>query len=258
MRYDRLAILIIFVVAFVTALEAEIKKSQKKRNKELKEDSQSGVVSVGILDSERKKMLDKDKNGKVSITEQFIIPEDEILKKIKENDKDFSKSEFSSWIKALITHLFDAWSNNDLKTIRLYVTNNYFVVCKEEIEQLKLEKKYHIKNIEKVKGLLLKEYNIEGNIEILKVAVTIIVKDYITSGKENDDTDYKECEKPLLITFIREKGVKSNYKKTTAFNCPNCGAVLKPNLKATCDYCGVSVNNGKYNWAIDNIEDIIL
>ena len=39
-------------------------------------------------------------------------------------------------------------------------------------------------------------------------------------------------------------------------SCLTSVIILKPNLKATCDYCGVSVNSGKYNWAIDNIEDI--
>lgn len=136
-----------------------------------------------MLDEERDKLLDKDKNGKVTITEQFTIPEDETLKKIFENDKTFSKQEFTSWSSALVTCLFNAWSNNDLGTIKLYVSNNYFYLC-------------------------------------------------------------------------REKGVKSNYSVSNVGNCPNCVAVLKPNLKVTCDYCGVSVNDGKYNWIIDNIEDI--
>ncbi len=55
-----------------------------------------------MLDEERDKLLDKDKNGKVTITEQFTIFEDETLKKIFENDKTFSKQEFTSWSSALL------------------------------------------------------------------------------------------------------------------------------------------------------------
>lgn len=121
-----------------------------------------------------------------------------------------------------------------------------------------IKKQYHIKDIEQVKGLIIKDYRVENNIEILKVAITFIMKDYIIDEKDKTirNSRYDLFEKPLLITFIREKGVKSNCSVSNVGNCPNCGAVLKPNLKVTCDYCGVSVNDGKYNWIIDNIEDI--
>ena len=229
----------------------------RKRNKELFKNANPGLAAVGVLDQERAKLLDKDKDGKVSITEQFTIPEDEVLKKIFENDKTFSKQEFTTWSSALITCLFNAWSNNDLGIIKLYVTNNYFYLCRDEIDEMMSKKQYHIKNIEKVKGLLLKDYSIENDIEILKVAITFIMKDYIIDEKDKTikNSRFDEYEKPLLVTFVREKGVQSKYDGNVG-NCPNCGAVLKPNLKATCEYCGVSVNSGKYNWSIDNIEDI--
>ena len=233
MNYQRLALLILVVFAIIFFVEETIKKSRRKRNKELKDSSQTGFVSVGVLD------------------------EDEVLKRILENDNTFSKYDFTSWSSALITCLFNAWNNNDLGTIKLYVTNNYFIICRDEIDEMMSKKQYHIRNIEKVKGLLLKDYSVENNIEILKVAITFIMKDYIINEKEKTikNSRYDDYEKPLLVTFIREKGVKSKYDGNVG-NCPNCGAVLKPNLKATCDYCGVSVNSGRYNWAIDNIEDI--
>ena len=90
MNYQKLALLILVVFSIIFFIEETIKKSRRKRNKELKNSVQTGFVSVGVLDSERQKLLDKDKNGKVSITEQFIIPEDEVLKKILENDNTFS------------------------------------------------------------------------------------------------------------------------------------------------------------------------
>ncbi len=232
-------------------------RNLRKRDKELFKKANPGLAAVGVLDQERAKLLDKDKDGKVSITEQFTIPEDEVLKKIFENDKTFSKQEFTTWSSALITCLFNAWSNNDLGIIKLYVTNNYFYLCRDEIDEMMSKKQYHIKNIEKVKGLLLKDYSIENDIEILKVAITFIMKDYIIDEKDKTikNSRFDEYEKPLLVTFVREKGVQSKYDGNVG-NCPNCGAVLKPNLKATCEYCGVSVNSGKYNWSIDNIEDI--
>ena len=232
-------------------------RNLRKRDKELFKKANPGLAAVGVIDQERAKLLDKDKDGKVSITEQFTIPEDEVLKKIFENDKTFSKQEFTTWSSALITCLFNAWSNNDLGIIKLYVTNNYFYLCRDEIDEMMSKKQYHIKNIEKVKGLLLKDYSIENDIEILKVAITFIMKDYIIDEKDKTikNSRFDEYEKPLLVTFVREKGVQSKYDGNVG-NCPNCGAVLKPNLKATCEYCGVSVNSGKYNWSIDNIEDI--
>ena len=257
MDYQRIIVFTLMFFAIIISIEESIRKTKKKRDKELKKSSQTGFISVGVMEAERKKLLDKDNDGNVSITEQFVIPEEEILKKIKENDESFSKHDFTSWSSALITCLFNAWSNNDLGTIKLYVTNNYFILCRDEIDEMMSKKQYHIRNIEKVKGLLLKDYSIEDNIEILKVAVTFVMKDYIINEKEKTikNSKFDEYEKPLLITFIREKGVKSKYSENVS-NCPNCGAVLKPNLKATCEYCGISVNSGKYNWAIDNIEDI--
>ena len=257
MDYQRIIVFTLIVFAIIVSIEESLRKTRKKRDKELKKESTSGFISVGIMDAERQKLLDKDNNGKVTITEQFTIPEDEILKKIFENDKTFSKQEFTTWSSALITCLFNAWSNNDLGIIRLYVTNNYFYLCRDEIDEMMSKKQYHIKNVEKVKGLLLKDYSIENDIEILKVAITFIMKDYIIDEKDKTikNSRFDEYEKPLLVTFVREKGVQSKYDGNVG-NCPNCGAVLKPNLKATCDYCGVSVNSGKYNWSIDNIEDI--
>ena len=260
MNYERVFVLVMISFAIVFAIDGLKRKSKRKRDKELKEKSQTGFISVGIMEAERKKLLDKDNDGNVSITEQFTIPEDEVIKKISENDSTFSKHDFTSWSSALITCLFNAWSNNDLGTIKLYVTNNYFILCKDEIDELLEKKQFHIRNVERVKGLLLKDYSIENDTEILKVAITFNMKDYVISEKEKTikNSKYDVYEKPLLITFVRKKGVKSSYKAEGVGNCPNCGAVLKPNLKATCDYCGVSVNNGKYNWSIDNIEEITI
>ena len=102
-----------------------------------------------------------------------------------------------------------------------------------------------------IKGVLLKDFKIEGDKEILVVAL---------SASINKESIYDDKYKSYILTFARKKGVKTTgtllEQKET--NCPNCGAVLDLNEQGICSYCHTVISNGDFGWILIDMKSIKL
>ncbi|MBO0745291.1 MAG: TIM44-like domain-containing protein [Candidatus Dormibacteraeota bacterium] len=57
-------------------------------------------------------------------------------------------------------------------------------------------------------------------------------------------------------TFTRAAGARTVQSGgVVAQKCPNCGALLDLHEDGTCNYCGVDVPSGKYDWTVSRIEN---
>ena len=202
----------------------------------------------GILDEKTRSMLDKDKDGRILISEYYPLSEEEVLQKILSVDSQFSKEDFYAWVKHLYSVILEALDKRNPVMLRRFESDYLYqrhVALFEDITSSGAV----ISNYA-IKGVLLKDFKIEGDKEILVVAL---------SASINKVNIYDDSYKSYILTFARKKGVKTTgtlLEKDT--NCPNCGAVLDLDSHGVCSYCHTLVSNGDFGWILIDMKSIKL
>ena len=55
-------------------------------------------------------------------------------------------------------------------------------------------------------------------------------------------------------TFERQREILSPPpEKAKAEHCPRCGAALKTRTDGSCEYCGVKITSGAFNWYVRSV-----
>lgn len=207
---------------------------------------------IGTISSENTN-LDKDGDGRVLISEVYTLTEEEVLKKLLDNDSSFSVLDFKDYVKSVFTLVQDGWSDNDYRRLRPYESDLLYVRHKLRIESMIEDNITNKRSHIRVKGVLLKDYCIEDEYETLVVALTVKME------VENSENMYmtKDGDYPYILKFVRKKGVKTNKKKhLSTGNCCNCGAAIDVDDNGICKYCETSVVSGENDWILSDIRNI--
>lgn len=202
----------------------------------------------GLFDQNTSELIDKDNDGKILISEYYPLTEEEVLKKILAVDSNFSKTDFYAWVKHLYSIILDSLDKKNYNMLRRFESDylyNRHVSLFEDIKASGAK----ISNYA-VKGVLLKDFKIEGDKDILIVAL---------SASINKENIYDDSYQSYILTFARKHGVKTIgtlLEKET--NCPNCGAVLDLNSEGVCSYCHTLISNGDFGWILIDMKSIKL
>ena len=182
------------------------------------------------------------------ISEYYPLSEEEVLQKILSVDSQFSKEDFYAWVKHLYSVILEALDKRNPVMLRRFESDYLYQRHVALFEDIALSRAV-ISNYA-VKGVLLKDFKIEGDKEILVVAL---------SASINKVNIYDDSYKSYILTFARKKGVKTTgtlLEKET--NCPNCGAVLDLDSHGVCSYCHTLVSNGDFGWILIDMKSIKL
>ena len=96
----------------------------------------SGNGVEGIVVGKDYEKIDKNKDGRILISEMYPLSEDEVLEKILAVDGNFSKTQFKSYVRALFMLLQKAWSNNNYRALRPLEADSLYFEHKARIEDL--------------------------------------------------------------------------------------------------------------------------
>lgn len=263
-------ILVILLIPIYPVLMEKIGNLEEESKQALikeKDISLSKTSVSGIIEENQKEILDKDKDGKIAVSEFYPLTEQEVINKLISVDQNFSKENFIVWVKAVYNRIIKAFTERDALILRTFEDDNLYRIHKSEIQK-SLNSNIKI-NIEKnyIKGVLIKDFKIEGSKEILTVALRSSIKGSMVGNEKKiklnvfDLTEEKQViEQSYILTFSRNKGIKTikNKSNKSTSNCPNCGAVTNVNDKGVCDYCGTTVTSGEYDWVLIDIKTIQL
>ena len=187
------------------------------------------------------------------------IDEESIINKVKAEDELFNKDEFLSWARDLFIKLQYAWSDRDWSIIRCFETNELFEQHSTQLERYK--KNGQINKIERVSvnWAKLYSYSVDGDKEVLSIALNSKMIDYIIDEKTEKilrGNNYENKISTYKLTFVRKKGIKTKPGETTVntTNCPNCGAPTEITSAGKCSYCGSVITTGEYNWVLSGLE----
>jgi hypothetical protein len=225
--------------------------SYEDKNKKLIEDDDDTVLLEDMVD-ENDLSIDKDCDGHIMVSEVYPLTEEEIVKKILDVDCNFSKENFINFVKEYFILYEKAISCRNVKEIQVYESNSLYNRHKEYVQNLIDSKSISKRSKVVIKGVLLKDFKIEGNSQILVVAITAKCKMaiYKEFAKE-DDIAYDDVDKSYIIKFSRSASTITNKDSNTLItNCPNCGAIIKTDDVCHCSYCGTAINSGKFDWVV--------
>ena len=154
-----------------------------------------------------------------------------------------------------------AWSERNWKIIRPFETEELFSQHSAQLEEY--IKNGRINKIEKinVKYCKLRNFEVDGDKEVLTIELCAIMRDYVIDEKTNkvlESDPNRDWRMKYIMTFNRKHGVKTNAgvsnKSTT--NCPNCGAPTEITSAGQCEYCGSVITTGEHDWVLSDIRSI--
>ena len=220
-------------------------------------DKSDSVPVEGVVSEDKFNKLDKDNDGKIMVNEVYPLTEDEVEKKIIKHDEDFSNTLFNSFVSNVYKVYEESLNKQDSLLTRSFMSDTLYFQHRLHINELSNMKNKEKRTYVKIKGILLKDFKIEGDNEVLTVALTSKMKKYsinsdgeVVSGSKDE---YIDC--PYIMTFVRKVGVKTKGDFSIE-NCPNCGAVVKINDDGVCDYCSTYVVSGEFGWVLTDIKEI--
>lgn len=250
-NFDKTSSIIILVVVFLIFMYIVVARLHFS---DVLEKNKRSVVTApqttveGILDEKTRSMLDKDGDGEIMISEYYPLTEGEVLKKVFAVDSKFSKEDFYAWVKHLYSTILEALDKENPVMLRRFESDYLYQRHIALFEDIKASGA-SISNYA-IKGVLLKDFKIEGDKEILVVAL---------SASINKVNIYDDNYKSYILTFARKKGVQTTGTLLeNETNCPNCGAVLDLDDEGVCSYCHTPVSNGDFGWILIDMKSIKL
>jgi uncharacterized Zn finger protein (UPF0148 family)/uncharacterized tellurite resistance protein B-like protein len=178
------------------------------------------------------------------------------VSKIQTRDPDFSKDKFKQQASSAFLRIQAAWSNQDMKSVRHFVSDGIF----ERFSlQLKMMKECGIENsLSNVNILDLQIVSVDSDsiFDAINIKISASGKESninLTNGKllDGSDSDSVFAE---YWTFLRRPGAKTISGKALMDDCcPNCGTPLEITDSVECPSCHAFINSGDYDWVLVEI-----
>lgn len=196
-------------------------------------------------------------NNLLSVKQIKRLEENEIIKLLEKNDNNFSKERFYSFAISIFLVVMKAYSNNDLRKLRMYEDNNLYSRDLSDINEFKSRATKRIRSMITIKGCNLCNYEVIDNYEYLTIKMKARLLDYVIGDDDYVIHGYRDSfvEKIYNLTFFRKVGLKTTDKSLVIDNCPNCGSVIRVNDNGICEYCNSSLIDGEVSWVLYNIEE---
>ncbi len=181
-----------------------------------------------------------------------------VAAQVRQTDPDFSAEKFLGWAQEVFMKIQEAWTTRDWKVIRPFESETLFNTHKQQLDEyIRLNK---INVIEKVgiKHCSLKSYTVDGDKEVMVVALNAILRDYVidaTTRNVLESDPNRDWYMKYELTFNRKAGVKTHpgMSNMSTTNCPNCGAPTEITSAGQCPYCGSVITNGEHDWVLSNL-----
>ncbi len=156
-------------------------------------------------------------------------------------DPNFSEIVFSDFCYSLYGRVQQARGAGDVDRYSPYVS----------AEARQALKARNPAGLHQVRGVVVGSFKVEG--ARLDTTVTVSVE-YETNLTEVTATSQSSWYLVERWTFERQREILSPPpEKAKAEHCPRCGAALSTRADGSCEYCGVRITSGAFNWYVRNV-----
>jgi hypothetical protein len=154
----------------------------------------------------------------------------------------------------IFSSLHAAWAAQDLRPVRPYVSDPLLQYLQYWVDAYKAQ---GLRNaVEKVRVTRLQTAKVARDLHYDAVTLRVFATGFevttnaageVVGGSRRRERPYSE-----YWTLIRGSGVRGQPPRAQA--CPGCGAALQINMSGSCEYCGVHVTAGEFDWVLSRIE----
>jgi predicted lipid-binding transport protein (Tim44 family) len=157
-------------------------------------------------------------------------------------------------LELIFAQLQAAWRAQDLAAVRPFVSDGMYQYLAYWIDAYRRQGLRNLVDGAALVGWVTAKVIRDKHYDALTVRIWGSGRDYtvdasgnVVGGSRERDRRYTE-----YWTLIRGAGVRG--KPRTERSCPSCGAELKINMAGNCEYCGVHVTAGEFDWVLSKIE----
>jgi ribosomal protein L37AE/L43A len=158
-------------------------------------------------------------------------------------DANFSEITFSDFCYSLYARTHDARGKNELENYAPYLSDSARRALRSRNPQ----------GLTEVRGIVIGSFTIAGvhGLETPLVSVTVAFTSNYTEVTAAGTSTWYVREQ---WTLERARDILSpEPQKAKADHCPRCGAALRTRTDGACEYCGVKIENGSFQWYVRSI-----
>ena len=178
-----------------------------------------------------------------------------------ELDPEFDEERIRTLMSNLYVQMQETWQAKDISSLRPYMTDKFFSQMDNQLDQFrKLGRTDYTERIA-VLSTDLRGWRQSAGMDYITVGLNSRIVSYtlddrtgelISGDKKREkfmEYEIELCRKSGEITHPEAEG-------THSATCPHCGAPLKLNASAQCEYCGSVITQVNTDWAICGMRGI--
>lgn len=176
-------------------------------------------------------------------------------------DPEFDEERIKTLMANLYVQMQDTWHAKDISSLRPYMTDAFYSQMDRQLDQFrKMGRTDFTENIA-VLNVSLRGWRQASGMDYVTVALNSRITSYTLDDRTGEvlsgdrkrekfmEYEIELCRKSGTITSPESEGQKSAV-------CPHCGAPLKVNASARCEYCGSVITDVNADWAICGMRGI--
>ena len=216
------------------------------------------VLIFFVIISMRKK---RENSAPVIINSREPVKTLKPMEEYLELDPDFDEERIKDLMSNLYVQMQETWHAKDISPLRPYMTDKFYNQMEKSLEELKKSRRTDYTERIAVLSVDLRGWRQAGGRDYITVGLNSRIISYVLDDMtgelisgHKDREKFMEYELELTrksgeITKPEEEGAKTD-------RCPHCGAPLKLNASAKCEYCGSVITNVNTDWAISSMRGI--
>lgn len=179
----------------------------------------------------------------------------------RELDPEFNEGRIKSMMSNLYVQMQNTWQDKDISSLRPYMTDEFYSQMDRQLEAFRRTGRTDYTERIAVLSVELKGWKQSGGMDYLIVRLQSRIVTYVLedrTGKLISGDMNREKFMEYEIELSRKTGTLTNPEgediKTAT--CPHCGAPLKLNASAQCEYCGSVITRVNTDWAVSGMKGI--
>ncbi len=178
-----------------------------------------------------------------------------------ELDPQFDEERIRTLMANLYVQMQETWQRKDINPLRPYMTDKFFTQMDSQLSQFRKQGRTDYTERIAVLNTGLVGWRQSAGMDYITVSLSSRIVSYVLddrtgqliSGDKNREKfmeyEIELCRKSGTVTSPETEGTRSA-------TCPHCGAPLKLNASAQCEYCGSVITSVNADWAVCGMRGI--
>lgn len=190
-------------------------------------------------------------------TVRTLRPMDEYL----ELDPEFDEERIRTLMANLYVQMQETWQKKDISSLRPYMTDKFFSQMDSQLEQLRKSGRTDYTEQIAVLNTGLVGWRQSAGMDYVTVSLNSRIVSYVLDDRTGELVSGDKKREKFMeyeIELCRKSGTLTTpeTEETRSARCPHCGAPLKLNASAQCEYCGSVIESVNTDWAICGMRGI--